>query len=142
MEERMQIIQAAGNSKIQIGVIPGHYATNHSHINYYVDITSLKTGYKMAKEAAKALAATYVSTHIDTIICLEGTEIIGAFLAESLGESGINSGADVNVVTPELNAVNQMIFREEDMGQAGASAYRFRFNWKEHKQSNGLSEIL
>ena len=55
----MQIIQAAGNSKIQIGVIPGHYATNHSHINYYVDITSLKTGYKMAKEAAKALAATY-----------------------------------------------------------------------------------
>lgn len=72
MEERMQIIQAAGNSKIQIGVIPGHYATNHSHINYYVDITSLKTGYKMAKEAAKALAATYVSTHIDTIICLEG----------------------------------------------------------------------
>ncbi len=112
MEERMQIIQAAGNSKIQIGVIPGHYATNHSHINYYVDITSLKTGYKMAKEAAKALAATYVSTHIDTIICLEGTEIIGAFLAESLGESGINSGADVNVVTPELNAVNQMIFRD------------------------------
>ena len=95
MEERMQIIQAAGNSKIQIGVIPGHYATNHSHINYYVDITSLKTGYK-----------------IDTIICLEGTEIIGAFLAESLGESGINSGADVNVVTPELNAVNQMIFRD------------------------------
>ena len=79
---------------------------------YYVDITSLKTGYKMAKEAAKALAATYVSTHIDTIICLEGTEIIGAFLAESLGESGINSGADVNVVTPELNAVNQMIFRD------------------------------
>ena len=66
----------------------------------------------MAKEAAKALAATYVSTHIDTIICLEGTEIIGAFLAESLGESGINSGADVNVVTPELNAVNQMIFRD------------------------------
>ena len=112
MEERMQIIQAAGNSKIQIGVIPGHYATIHSHINYYVDITSLKTGYKMAKEAAKALAATYVSTHIDTIICLEGTEIIGAFLAESLGESGINSGADVNVVTPELNAVNQMIFRD------------------------------
>ena len=45
LEERMQIIQAAGNSKIQIGVIPGHYATNHSHINYYVDITSLKTGY-------------------------------------------------------------------------------------------------
>ena len=66
MEERMQIIQAAGNSKIQIGVIPGHYATNHSHINYYVDITSLKTGYKMAKEAAKALAAPMFQ-HISTL---------------------------------------------------------------------------
>lgn len=112
MEERMQIIHAANNSKIQIGVIPGHYATNHSHINYYVDLTSVKTGMKMAREAAKELAATYVSIHIDTIICLEGTEILGAFLAESLSEGGINSGADINVVTPELNAVNQMIFRD------------------------------
>ena len=65
MEERMQIIQAAGNSKIQIGVIPGHYATNHSHINYYVDITSLKTGYKMAKEAAKAFGDRAVGLKVD-----------------------------------------------------------------------------
>ena len=66
----------------------------------------------MAKEAARELAATYSGTHVDTIICLEGTEIIGAFFAESLASGGINQGADINVLTPELNAVNQMIFRD------------------------------
>ncbi len=112
LEDRMQIIECRNNSKVSIGVIPGHYATNHSHVNYYVAMTSIKTSMKMANEAAKELAATFSSTHVDTIICLEGTEILGAFLAQSLSEAGVNSGADINVVTPELNAVNQMIFRD------------------------------
>lgn len=112
MEERMQIINSKKNSKISIGIIPGHYATNHSHVNHYVAMTSIKTSLKMAKEAAAQLAVDYASTHIETIICLEGTDILGAFLAQSLSEAGINSGADINVITPELNAVNQMIFRD------------------------------
>jgi orotate phosphoribosyltransferase len=112
MEERLHKVQCKRNSKITIGVIPGHYATNHSHVNNYVAMTSIKTSLKMAKEAAAELASTYTSTHIDTIICLEGTEILGAFLAEYLSQGGINSGSDVNIVTPELNAVNQMIFRD------------------------------
>ena len=108
----MQTIECRNNSKVFIGVIPGHYATNHSHVNYYVAMTSIKTSMKMANEAAKELAATFASTHVDTIICLEGTEILGAFMAQNLSEAGVNSGADINVVTPELNAVNQMIFRD------------------------------
>ena len=43
MEERQQIIESRSNSKISIGVIPGHFATNHSHVNHYVDMTSIKT---------------------------------------------------------------------------------------------------
>ncbi|MBQ8967341.1 orotate phosphoribosyltransferase [Ruminococcus sp.] len=112
MEDRMQTIQSGKNKKVQIGVIPGHYATNHSHVNYYVDMTSIKTSTKMAREAAQELGSTYVNTHIDTIICLEGTEILGAFLAEYLSQAGINNGEDINLITPELNAVNQMIFRD------------------------------
>lgn len=112
MEDRMQTIQSRKNRKVQIGVIPGHYATNHSHVNHYVAMTSIKTSLKMAKEAAAELGLTYTSTHIDTIICLEGTETLGAFLAEYLSQGGINSGADINIITPELNAVNQMIFRD------------------------------
>lgn len=112
MEERMQTIQSRKNRKIQIGVIPGHYATNHSHVNHYVAMTSIKTSLKMAKEAAAELGSTYTGTGIDTIICLEGTEILGAFLAQSLSQNGINNGEDINIITPELNAVNQMIFRD------------------------------
>lgn len=112
MENRMQMITASKNSKIEIGVIPGHFATNHSHVNYYVDMTSVKTSMKMAREAARELASTYINTQVDTIIFMEGTEIIGGFLADQLSQGGINSGADINLITPELNAVNQMIFRD------------------------------
>lgn len=112
MESRMQVIQSSKNNKVQIGVIPGHYATNHSHVNYYVDMTSIKTSMKMAKEAARELGNTYVNTPIDTIICLEGTEILGGFLAEYLSQAGVNNGSDINLITPELNTVYQMIFRD------------------------------
>ena len=114
MEDRKQIIDSRSNSKIQIGVIPGHFATNHSHVNYYVDMTSIKSSFKMAREAAKDLAASYSSTHIETIICLEGTEILGAFLAETLSSGGVNAGEDISIITPELNANNQMIFRDNN----------------------------
>ncbi len=112
MESRANIITSKKNKRVKISVIPGHFATNHSHINYYVDMTSIKTSHKMAKEAARDLALYYTGTHIDTIICLEGTEMLGAFLAESLSDSGINRGEDISVITPELNYNNQMIFRD------------------------------
>lgn len=112
MEGRAQTIQSYKNKKIKIKVIPGHFATNHSHINYYADLTSVRTSYKMAKEAAVELAGTYANTNVDTIICLEGTEMLGAFLAQSLSDGGINRGADISVVTPELNSNGQMLFRD------------------------------
>lgn len=112
MEDRIQMIESKKNSRVQIGIMPGHFATNHSHVNYYVDMTSVKTGLKMARETAKELATDFNSTPVDTIICLEGTEILGAFLAEQLSQNGVNNGADISLVTPEMNASNQMIFRD------------------------------
>lgn len=112
MEDRMQTLASKKNSRITIGIIPGHYATNHSHVNYYVDMTSIKTSCRMAKEAAHELAAEFNNTFVDTIICLEGTETLGAYLADCLSQSGINQGKDISLVTPELNAVNQMLFRD------------------------------
>ncbi|HAG14178.1 MAG TPA: orotate phosphoribosyltransferase [Ruminococcus sp.] len=112
MEDRVKVIEAGNNNRISIGIIPGHYATNHSHVNYYVDMTAIKTSSKMAKEAAHELSLAFINTYVDTIICLEGTEILGAFLSEYLTQSGINQGNDINLITPELNAVNQMIFRD------------------------------
>ena len=112
MEDRIQIIASKKNSSITIGIIPGHYATNHSHVNYYVDMTSVKTSTKTARAAAAELCKDFSGIFIDTVICLEGTEILGAFLANTLSQSGINQGKDINVVTPEMNAVSQMIFRD------------------------------
>ena len=116
METRLQEIRARSNKDIRIGIIPGHFATNHSHVNYYVDLTRIKSRFKMAKAAAYELAQKYSSnTAIDTIICLEGTEMIGAFLANELSQSGsrsMSSGNDIFVLTPEMNANNQMIFRD------------------------------
>ena len=116
METRIQEIAARGNKNIKIRVIPGHFATNHSHVNYYVDMTSIKSSHRMARNAAVELSRKYLTTTpIDTIICLEGTEMIGAFLANELGQSGnmiMNGGNDIHVITPELNSNNQMIFRD------------------------------
>ena len=99
-----------------MGIIPGHFATNHSHINYYVDLNSIKTSFRMARETAKMIAERYSTTQIDTIICLEGTETLGAFLAQELADSNVasvNSDKDIDILTPEINSNGQMIFRDD-----------------------------
>lgn len=120
MERRTQELASAKNKSIKIGIIPGHFATNHSHINYYVDLNSIKRSFKMAKETAKELAVEYINTHIDTIICMEGTSMIGALLAEQLTEGNqhsINSGNDIYLINPEMNSNNQIIFRDDSQGK-------------------------
>ncbi len=112
-------IYAKADRGVAIHVAPGHFATNHSHINYYVDLTQIKTHQKMAKRAGALLAGQYANTQVDTIICLEGTNMLGAFMAEELAQASytdMNSGVDVCVLTPEMNANNQMIFRENTQG--------------------------
>lgn len=116
MESRTIKIKAKKNNEIVMKIIPGHFATNHSHINYYIDLTRIKTGQYMAKKAAHTLAKRYVNnTPVETIICLDGCEIIGGFLAAELSDSGLvsmNSNTDISIVTPEFNSNGQMIFRD------------------------------
>lgn len=105
-----------GNHKTALRIIPGHFATNHSHINYYIDITTLKIRQSEAKEIAKTIALEYVhNTMVDTIVCMDGCEVIGAFLSEELTNSGImclNSHKTLYIVTPEINVSNQLIFQD------------------------------
>ena len=104
------------NNLISLDITPGHFATSQSHINYYIDMTSLKSRRNEAKAAAKALVQEYVvNTRIDTIVCLDGTNIIGAYLADELTSAGIisdNTKNTVYIVTPEQNSVGQLMFRE------------------------------
>ena len=65
---------------------------------------------------ALALAREYrASTLIDTILCLDGTEVIAACMASEMTKSGymnINQNQDMNVLTPERSVGSQLIFRE------------------------------
>lgn len=116
MLDRQINIPAKANRKIHMKAIPGHFATNHSHINYYLDITPIKCRHTEAQLAAKEIVQKYKNTNaVDTIVCMDGCEVIGAYLAEELTDAGImslNSHECVNVVTPEINTGGQIIFRD------------------------------
>ncbi len=97
-------------------VARGHFATNHSHINYYIDITYQKTRLSEAKDSAYQLVSHFLQdTVVDTILCLDGTAVLGTCLAEELTKTGfrtINQHQTIYVVEPEYNANSQIIFRD------------------------------
>lgn len=109
-----ETIEKVRRGNVPLCVASGHFATNHSHINYYIDITNQKIRLAEAKAVAKELAKHYVNTIVDTILCMDGTTLIGACLAEALtGDSRSVSSADkISVIEPEYNTVGQMVFRD------------------------------
>lgn len=104
------------HGKVPLRLARGHFATNHSHINYYIDITYQKTRLSEAKETARELVTHFINnTPVDTILCLDGTAVLGACVAEELTKTGfmtINQHQTIYVVEPEYNANSQMIFRD------------------------------
>jgi len=116
METQAQKIYQRHNNKICLKIIPGHFATNHSHINYYIDMTTIKIRQNEAREVAHNISSQYsYSNVIDTIICMDGCEVIGAYLADELKHAGImslNTHQTIYIVTPEFNTDGQMIFRD------------------------------
>ena len=97
-------------------VCKGHFATSHSHINYYIDITTQKSRLSEATALAKELVSYYNSTTIiDTILCLDGTEVIGTCLANALTKEdfvNINAHQTIYVISPEHTSGSQIIFRD------------------------------
>ena len=116
MEKREMKIYNSTSKNIALKVIPGHFATSHSHINYYIDMTTLKVRHKEAAVVAQLLSQSYLTTtFVDTIVCMDGTEIIGAYLAQELSSSGImsiNAHESIYVITPESKSNGQLIFRD------------------------------
>ena len=114
----MKLPVRRGNAPLRIA--HGHFATNHSHINYYVDITYTKTRLSEARDVARELVKNFINdTPVDTILCLDGTAVIGTCLADELTKSGfntINEHQTVYVLQPEYNANSQIVFRENNVG--------------------------
>jgi len=102
--------------KVPLRLARGHFATNHSHINYYIDITYQKTRISEAKDSAYQLVSNFINdTPVDTVLCLDGTAVLGTCVAEELTKTGfrtINMHQTIYVVEPEYNANSQIIFRD------------------------------
>lgn len=116
MESRMYKIYSPVDNKVVLKVIPGHFVTSHSHITHYLDMTTLRARQNEAEGAARILAGKYMNnTPVDTVICLNGCEVIGAYLAQELTRSGImcmNAHGTIYVTSPEEDINGQMIFRD------------------------------
>lgn len=104
------------NPELFLRVQKGHFATMHSHTNYYIDVTTQKNRMSEAKAVAKEIVSFYrTNTIIDTVICLDGTEVIGAFVGQELTDASfmnLNAHQTVYIMSPEYIGNGQMIFRD------------------------------
>ena len=116
MDERLENLRSTKNPKARIKIMKGHFATSNSHLDTYIDMSTVKIRHNNAREAAKVLAQEYVtSTYVDTIVCLDETSVIGAFLAEQLADSthmALSHKNNISVITPEYNGLGQIMFRD------------------------------
>lgn len=104
------------NKNVFLRVAKGHFATSHSHTNYFIDVTTQKTRLSEAKAVAKELVATYrTNTIIDTILCVDGTEVIGSCVADELTKedfANMNAHQTIYVISPEYLQGGQIMFRD------------------------------
>jgi len=102
--------------KVPLRMARGHFATNHSHINYYIDLTYHKTRLSEAKDSAYELVSHLGNNiPVDTILCLDGTQVLGTCVADELSKTGyrtVNTHNTIYIAEPEYNSNSQIIFRD------------------------------
>ncbi len=112
----IQKLKKKGNN-LYLRVAKGHFATSHVHSNYYIDVAKQKSSLTEAKAVAEDIATyyKYTASVIDTILCLDGMEVVGACLASKLMRDNVvntNAKNTIYVVTPESTNASQLIFRD------------------------------
>lgn len=109
-------IRSKVHPNVTLKAIPGHFVTPNSHVNYFLDMTTLKSRLSEALAVAKELGSQIsASTVVDTIVCIDGCEIIGAFLAEELTRAGVysmNAHNTIYIITPEYVNSGHILFRD------------------------------
>lgn len=112
------LISSPKSSNIVMTVTPGHFTTSSSHVSHYLDMGALTHNVRAAKDVARELAIPYTSQHkIDTIVCLEGTQIIGAYLADELMREEsrtMKTERAIFVASPMNNVNGQLIFQNNE----------------------------
>ena len=107
---------------LDIGGIPllaakGHFATRNSHINYFIDVTAQKYSVKGAEAVAERLSNQLRSRlEIDSILCMDGTSVIGMALGQQItrygGMSMSEAKDNIYIIKGELNSSGKLIFRD------------------------------
>lgn len=132
-------IYAKDDDRLALKVTKGHFSSDRFHVNYYIDMTSLKMRQTNAEAVAKAMVKKYVNRvelsrsfgvseellqyskafatkkTIDTIICMDGCEVIGAYVAKELSSMGFNTTnlhKTSYIISPEFDSAGQMVVRE------------------------------
>jgi len=114
MEDRAFSISLAKNPIIAVNVTQGHFTTSNAHTNNYLDVSELKSDAAIARDVAREIAIPYLSsTLVDTIVCMEKMDVIGAYLAQELNQDGtsvMNTGRPIHIISPINNAYGKLIF--------------------------------
>lgn len=100
---------------VTLRVAQGHFATRHSHTNYFIDVTRQQSCFQEAEAVAQQLSQRMAYTLVDTILCMDGTRVIGTCLARQLTESGrnsVNEGREIYLLRENVSSGGQLIFRD------------------------------
>lgn len=101
---------------VTLRVARGHFATRHSHTNYFIDVTHQQSCLQGAEAVAQQLGQRLKSsTIVDTILCMDGTRVIGTCLARQLTQGGyvsVNAGKEIYVLRENVSSNGQLIFRD------------------------------
>ena len=104
------------NPDVFLRVRKGHFATMHSHTNYFIDVHTQKMRLSEAKAVAKELVSNYrAHTIIDSILCIDGMEVVGTCLAEEFTKdeyANMNAHQTIYVISPEYITGGQLMFRD------------------------------
>lgn len=104
------------NPDVFLRVRKGHFATMHSHTNYFIDVHTQKMRLSEAKAVAKELVSNYrAHTIIDSILCIDGMEVIGTCFADELTQDNylnMNAHQTIYVMSPEFISGGQIVFRD------------------------------
>ena len=100
---------------VTLRVAQGHFDTRHSHINYFIDVTRQQSCLQEAEAVAQQLAQRLPYAVVDTILCMDGTRVIGTCLARRLTQEGygsVNQGKEIYLLRENVSSGGQLIFRD------------------------------
>ena len=102
---------------VSLRVAQGHFATRNSHTNYFIDVTEQQSCLREAEAVARQLAQRDLTrnTMVDTILCLDGTRVIGTCLAHELTQIGnlsVNAEKEIYLLRENVSRDGKLIFRD------------------------------